>query len=275
MSIIERILKRIGYKFIGLIYLSKTIKLYRNYRNILFVVYSAGKTGSSTIFYTLLKYLPFNNIYHVHFLSDNWIKVRIPEEGKTNRDRNIVLANKVYKAINSRNWDKIYFITGARDPFRRSISEYFHNQDNKEIVKKTFEQLRNELQDYGTYISINWFHTDFCQYTNIDFESIIFDPVKGFVIINDKNVDYLIIRTDKISQNFIEAFKKITGFSIPELERVNERSNTTMANFYNTVIKQYFEDNDKIEEKINSEYSRKFFTNEELNGFSKKYSKKS
>ncbi len=273
MSIFERIIKRFFYKLYAALHLSTTYKNYRQFKDSIFVVYSPGKTGSSTIYYTLLKYLPFNHVYHVHFLSDEWIEKRIPGERKNKNDRNIVLAKKVYKALSKRDWKNVYYITCARDPYSRGISAYFHNHKKIEIERKSIENLRKEIQKYVTEISLNWFRSDYSNYTRIPFENINFDSQKGFIIMNKNISSYLILRTDKISSCFQDSFKQMTCFKIPKLEQVNKRSNTGIASIYNELKNYYFEDQENLEKKINSEFVVKFFSAEERKKLYEKYRK--
>jgi len=271
MSIIERILKRFFYKLYAVLHLRATLKNYRFFKNSIFIVYSHGKTGSSTIYYTLLKYLPFNHVHHVHYLSDEWIEGRIPNGKKSKNTRNIILTQKAYKAIYKKNWKKIYYITCARDPFTRGMSAYFHNEKQSAIRGKSVEGLRKEIQNYAVDISLNWFQTDYCQYTGIPFEEINFDNQKGYCIVKKNVTDYLIIRTDKISARFQESFKILTGFYLPDLEHVNKRSSTRVADIYNEMKDYYFEDRAILERKINSEFIAKFFSDKEKKVFYEKY----
>ena len=85
----------------------KSVNNLLNFSDTLFLVYSMGKTGSSSVYYTLMRDLPFNKVLHVHFLSDywyNWFADKTPNSNK--KVRNQILSDKAHKYINK----KKYFI---------------------------------------------------------------------------------------------------------------------------------------------------------------------
>ncbi len=99
-------------------------KLYQKYKNTLILIYSPGATGSSTIYYSLMKYFPYNKVLHVHFLSDYWLSIHTNEMYL--QKRNVYLTQVARKNISK--YKKVKIITLIRDPFSRSVSAYFHNK---------------------------------------------------------------------------------------------------------------------------------------------------
>jgi len=57
------------------------IKNYR-YRNQIFLVYTMGKVGYSIVYESLKQILPYNNIIHIHFLSEFMLQEELPKTNK-------------------------------------------------------------------------------------------------------------------------------------------------------------------------------------------------
>jgi hypothetical protein len=265
MTIFEKILYRIWFKLRGIMYFFKYIKRYFLFKDSVFIVYSAGKTGSSTIYYTLMKEFPFNRVFHVHFLSDYWIKEKIPQLDSP-KSRNIVLANKVYRYLSRHPEKKAKYITLVRDPISRGISAYFHNKQKREQARfKKDAVLRDEISNFAIEISCKWFETDFVPYMNFNIFSVPFDIARGFKIYNqDNNKEVLVIRTDRLNDAFSKAVREFSGVELRQLFVTNKRKMTIFSELYNKVKKSYYENGKSLDMKLNSSLVNHFFLKEEI-----------
>ena len=75
-------------------------RFYRGYKakDSIFLVYTYGKVGSSSIYNTIRERIYKANVFHVHFLGNCWLEEKLPD---TNKSANINVADEVlsfYKA---------------------------------------------------------------------------------------------------------------------------------------------------------------------------------
>ncbi|MCB0321832.1 MAG: hypothetical protein KDD60_12980, partial [Bdellovibrionales bacterium] len=93
------------------------------------LIYSMGKVGSSSIYYTLMRCFPFSRVHHNHFLSDEWIENRLPGTPFT---RNIRLARAAHADISKAKGEFLYIVL-MRDPVARDLSNIIQNYQNMSI----------------------------------------------------------------------------------------------------------------------------------------------
>jgi len=276
MDLYQKILYRILFKLNILLHLRKYISRYIQYKDTLFVVYSPGKTGSSTVYYTLMKEFPLNKVLHVHFLSDDWIEDRIPKQaGVTNKKvRNQVLAYKVYKALKKKK--KIKVITLIRDPFSRGVSAYFQNAALRNQAKsKDLESIRREIINYSKDVSLDWFQTDFNKFFNYNIFNYPFDKKQGTkrITIMDR-FEVLLLKTNQLRIKGKQEIEEFLGITIDSLLNVNKRDESSVADIYNKIRDYYYEEMDPFNEKFNSQFTQHFFDSDELESLRLKYLKK-
>ena len=273
MKLFNKLLYRINFKLNGLIKTRKSITNLYKYKDTLFLVYSMGKTGSSSVYYTLMRDLPFNKVLHVHFLSKYWYEWFSSKLSKSNKKaRNQILSDKAYKCIDSKN--KVVTITIIRDPFSRSISDYFHSNENI-IAKKTDTEIKNEIINsyYIQSNSLEWFEKDFNSYFQLDIYQKPFDKQKGWTVydIDNKN-KVLLIRIDVLTQSFKSAFSFLTGISINELFITNRREDDdSLSERYKLFKANYAEEKSSVDEKLNSKFVKHFFSEEQIEKLRLKY----
>ena len=65
---------------------------YLKQKNKVFLIYTMGKVGSTSVYNSLKKQLPFAKVFHVHFLSDFYLNEVLP---KTNHTWNIDNGRKI------------------------------------------------------------------------------------------------------------------------------------------------------------------------------------
>jgi len=232
-----------------------------------------GKTGSSSIYYTLMREFPYNKVLHAHFLSDFWYSWFQKQSGNSSKKtRNQRLSSLAKKYIKTKN--KVIIISIIRDPFSRSISDYFHSNKNN-VLNKTDTQIKKEILNsfYIQSNSIDWFEKDFNSFFQIDIFGLPFDTAKGYHIynLNDK-YQLLLIRLDVLTKSFREAFYSLTGISISNLFVTNRREDDKkLANRYKVFKENYTEDIDSVNKKLNSKFIRHFFTYSQIENFKNIY----
>jgi len=273
LKLVEKIKYRINFKLNGILKIRESIKNYFKYSDTLFLVYSMGKTGSSSIYYTLMRDLPFNKVLHVHFLSSYWYEWFSLKASKRNKkERNQILSDKAKKYISDKG--KVMTISIIRDPFSRSISDYFHSNKNF-ISEKTDTDIKNEISNsfYIQTNSLEWFEKDFNSYFKFDIYQKAFNKEQGWEIYDlDSKNRILLIRIDVLTQSFKTAFLSLTGININELFITNRREDDVMlSDRYKSFKANYGEERSSVDEKLNSKFVKHFFTDEQIEKLRAKY----
>lgn len=271
---LKKIYNRLSFKLIGLLYVQSYYKKRKELNGQDIVIYTLGKSGSSSIYYTLMKRYPFKKFFHVHFLSDYWIREVFPN---TPHVRNIHKAEEYFKYKNKHTDRKTKFITLVREPIGRDISGFFQNYRlmNIKIDKENFESILIQIKERGHDLALNWFDTDFKNFTGYDIFDIPFNKELGYQIyIIDDKTELLIIRTDKLSDVFVEAMQKYTSITFDKLYNFNISSSKSDGDLIEQVKSNYYEDNNSLEVVYNSKFMKYFFTDEEIDKYKQKWSKK-
>jgi hypothetical protein len=273
LKLSEKIVFRLKFKILGLLNLIKSMKLFFKYSDTLFIIYSMGKTGSSSVYYTLMKEFPFNKVLHTHFLSKlwyDWFSEQSPKNKK--KVRNQILSDIAHKYLIKKK--NVITITIIRDPFSRSISDYFHSNENK-LLNITDKQIMKEINEsyYIQSNSIEWFEKDYNSHFNLDIYSLPFDAARGWEVYDfDVKNKALIIRIDVLTSKFEDAFYSLAGYNIKGLFITNRREdNKLIAQRYKTFKSKYTEDKASVEQKLNSKFVQHFFSKNQINKFREKY----
>lgn len=270
---INKIRIRIWFKLRIIFALSTSIKRWKKYNNTVFLAYSLGKTGSTSIHYTLLKEFPLNRIFHVHTMNSGlWWK---------EYNKNFLLEKRVRRYLDKHPNRKVIIISLVRDPISRSISDYFHNIKRR----KDFIQTINEkklIEDITTFsdsflkMSIEWFDSDVKYFTGFDVYNQSFDINAGYkeYCVSEK-MKLLIIKTNCISK---KGAKALSEFLDEEIDSIYNRNITNdkklFKDIYLNVKMKYNEPKENIEAKLNNKFVRHFFSSEEIEILRHKYTRK-
>ncbi len=242
--------------------------------NDVFLIYSMGKVGSSSIYTSLKNQKRYSDIYHVHFLSNNWLDKILPELHESFHS-NIKLGYDILNFIEKHPQKKLRIITLVREPVMRGISDLFQNwrhlyDDIEEIDNtKLKERVENIKHDY----TLNWFDTEFLEYLNVDIYSLPFDKEKGYAIYDYDRFDILLIKLEALNEigasamaKFLAEEFKLSKANTSALKKTNEK--------YNFLKKNVKMDDTKLTNLYASKYVQHFYSENEIEGFKKTWSKK-
>ena len=266
----KKIKVRAQFKLAGLFNVLNTIEIYRQNSGFNFIVYSMGKVGSSSIYYSLMKHLPFSRVYHNHFLSPHWLEKVLPG---TKFTRDIRLGKSTLSRISSSDRLNLFIIT-VRDPVARDLSNIIQNYDKKniDIYNLTPTNLCAIISDEKHNFGRDWFDTEFKGYFGIDIKSVPFDKKLGYSIYDiDKNNRLLIVKLECLDSVFSEAIYKFCGLQIDELYTFNESAEKLEADLYNSLKSVYLLDDVALSELYSQEYLSHFYTYDELKEFSDRW----
>jgi len=246
----------------------KSIKRYLIFKNSLFLVYALGKTGSTSVQYTLIKEFPLNKVLHVHTLNSKfwW----------TEWNRNFLLEKKAKSSISKKKYKKIYIFTTIREPISWAISDYFQNQKSnpKLLSSKSTEEIIKEIRNYRRDIATTWFQNDFEKFTGKNIFEECFDKEIGYKILSiDNKIKCVIIKQSKLSQIGALSLSEFLNVKIDNLVTANKTENNTfLNNIYNNIKIIYKEKKDQLDMQVYSQYVQHFFDASEIKQIKNRYS---
>lgn len=241
----------------------------------LFLIYSMGKVGTTTVYSLLKAQHPEYPIIQVHFMSDHWVKDILPKLD-AGFHANISIAEEAYELIATHPNHRLKIITMVREPMLREVSDIFQNFREifnvSTVSDLSFSQLRDYLDNCEHKFCLNWFENEFRSYVDFDVYNHYFDKIRGYSICRTSKADILIIRTESMNDSLVVGMHKFCGLKI----KLNGSSNTTEQKegkeLYFKLVKEYTPTLEKLKLLYNSRLVRHFYTEAEIDGFIKRWS---
>ena len=110
------------------------------------------------------------------------------------------------------------------------------------------------------------------QIFDIDVYQTQFDPDKGYAIVEQNNVSLLVIRLESLNQSYRSAFNEFLSISNFELQPQNVAADKTYDKIYREFQKRLRLPDSYIQRMYNSRYAKHFYSAEELERFTAKWS---
>lgn len=220
----------------------------------LILIYQPGKVGSRSLYWSLKDYGKY--VLHSHVLSGT------EQEGDTLQK---LLEQKSAKVISL-----------VREPLARRISEMWQNipSVNRYSAEVDFEEIEQfYFQEGFEYREFKWFHRELESVLGINVYDYPFDKEKGYTIIQKNNIELLMMQVEQL--NFLEAV--IGSFiGIPDFRLQNK--NISREKRYRFAYQAYINEFKMPQERLRqiyyeNPYMNFFYTEEEINGFYKKWLK--
>lgn len=252
--------------------LDKKIKKKLLNDNTIYLIYTMGKVGSTTVYNTLKKKKPYADIFHAHFLSQNWLEVILPKRNRLFH-RNIKIGKNILSFIKNNPQKKIKVITLVREPVIRSLSDLFQNWKTtfEDIENVDIKELQSHIEKVNYDYTLNWFDTEFFEYLNIDIYKQGFNTQKGYEIYSFDNLEILCLKLESLNKIGRVAFNEFLGEDIV-LDTANKSSDKKGKEQYEH-LKQVISINKEIlSELYTSKYVTHFYSPTEINSFIKKWS---
>lgn len=234
------------------------------------IILTPGKTGSSSVYYTLKKVFKMYNVFHVHYLTSN--SIDNAKQNHLSSDRKslplhlIVSELLLNKIKNYKGTLKI--ITILREPISRSISSFFQNIDfhknsleesnliiNESMALEVIErQISRSVDDVN-----NWINLEIKENFNIDIYENRF-PNKKYIIFKNQNVELLLLKVEDLDCVFENATKEFfnlrKGLS---LINYNISSEKYYSNQYKTIKNKIKLTNENMDKILTSKYVLHFY----------------
>ena len=241
------------------------------------LVYTMGKVGSTSIYYSLKKIFKWKVIFIHRMIKENieeYNKVFIDSNLKPHRSK---IGELFLKKIDSKN---VKIITLIREPIGRNISDFF--QDLPVYLKNyTMVDYYNDqdiidqfMSNYPHDIPLNWFDNEFFATTKIDVFNSHFDTEKKFCHLKKEDVEVLLIRVDledEEKEKLINDFLQLKEFKI-------ERHNVASAKYYSFKYKSFLKNctfnKEYITKMLDSKYCKHFYSEKEINSLKLRFENK-
>lgn len=238
-----------------------------------------AKVGSLSVYTSLKEYLPKTAIFHTHNL----------DVDKAKSDINYCFENGIYPGSRSPVFliqNQIIYIQRPfkiislfRDPIDRNISAFFDAFElyigvKPEVYSGSLEQLEDLFHKYLPYTyPLIWFDDIFLNDIGIDVYKYAFDPELGYIKIEEKGKEVLIMNCyldDVLKEKQIAKFCKSKKF---KLENTNITDNKPSRNLYKS-FKDFIKfEKSYLEECYDSKYARHFFSELQRNEAMKRWLK--
>ncbi len=240
------------------------------------LVYSMGKVGTTSVYLFFKRQHPEIPVFHLHFLSDYWVNEKLPGL-PPEFHINIKVAGEVKAALARMPGHRIQIITMVREPLVREISDIFQNWQGlfgiQSISELSEEKLRNYLDAHDHEYVLNWFDTEFKAWTGFDIYSVPFDKKKGYGIYKTAKADILCIKTEQIDSCIEKAMMEFTGLKMVTQRSANTSSTKEGKELYGKLVQQYKAPAEKMKVLYGSRYVRHFYSDEEIAGFVRRWSR--
>lgn len=241
-----------------------------NEKNI-YLIYSMGKVGCTTIYRSLEKEFPSADVFRVHFLSDNYLNNILPSRHKSFHN-NITLGKNILSHIAKNPESRIKIITMTREPVERAISDLFQNWEHlyDDIENVPFNVLKQRIESLNHNYTLNWFDVEFKEYLNFDIYKHHFSIGRGYEIYSFGKYDILCMKLEKLDSIADLAFDEFLGQKI-NLSNRNSSQYKKGKDAYSFLKSQVKIDKDVLMNVYNSKYVRKFYSKNEIDGFVDKW----
>ena len=234
------------------------------------IVYQPAKVGSSTICSTL-NAANIENV-HIHYLMDNSVKIKeLPKDFvDLFTQYSAILREKI---LNSK--ENVKIITLVREPISRAASWFMEWFDKDCVVRETDYKIDVALSEFvKTQLESNyefeWFDKEIKELTGIDIFMYPFDKEKGCSWIKVKNIEILILKMEKISDN-LDMLESFVGCKL-KLQSANVGLQKHYKYIYEELRKNFRISKEDIEKHyIQNSKLNHFYSLEEKNGFLEKW----
>lgn len=237
------------------------------------LIYQPEKVGSTSVWNALQK-AKVSSV-HLHYLFHN-----IEEYYKLTNGFDGICEGFFKQIVQTiMNREEVKIITLVRDPIARALSLFMQRfwrscvtiECDENIGKVADDFVHEQLESNFEFI---WFDKEIKALTGINIYEYPFDKEKGYGIIEKDNVKILIIKMENLDDN-ISKIEEFVGISSIELLKENVGENKYYKYIYEGIKKNFVISKSMLESQyIHNQYLNHFYTDEEKDGFFRKWEKK-
>lgn len=234
----------------------------------IYLIYTMGKVGSSSIYQSIKKQFPFADVYHIHHLSDYWLNEVLPNRPHKSSRANIPIGKEAVRFIKRNPHKRLKVITLTREPVVRSISDLFQNWRRifDDIDKVDDIKLKNHIESLDYEYATNWFDSEFFKFLNIDLYQLPFDKDQGYEIYELDNADVCCIKLERLNEVGPKVLKDFLDMDL-NLFTANKSADKKGKNKYQFLKENVKIDNSVLNKLYTSKYIQHFYTAAEIAKF--------
>lgn len=210
------------------------------------VVYTIGKTGSSTVLATLARHVPHRPVYQVHHLQPE--RVARSERHYRSLPRPVATGHVVAAQYLSQHrpptaddpWD---VITLVREPVAQDVSVFFQvgerrgffrlDDDGRLAEPGSVDELVERFRTWRDHEDdVRWFDEDFAPSLGIDVYATPFDPGAGLARCDGDRARVLLLRNEDLRRVGPAALGDFLGIEPPSLVAANVGAEKRYADVY-------------------------------------------
>lgn len=163
----------------------------------------------------------------------------------------------------------------VREPIARNVSAFFEvlefylegNDVNNITIQELYDIYQEKLPHNYPLV---WFDNEIKKYLDIDIYSYPYELYKKYIHINRGSIDLLVLRTDAVEGDKLEALSSITKMEIKAIPRLNVSDKKYYSKKYDQFVSQAFP-LEYINQMLDSTYAKHFYTSSELTTLRKKW----
>jgi hypothetical protein len=245
------------------------------------VIYQPSKVGSTTVIHHMLNHYGLKKGDGIWCPSDN-------EKYPLNKDIQLFHTHTLFdmpeglkeKVLGD---DEVYFICLTREPISRNMSGFFEPKQFHPVSGEPFGELSDgQIETFKTEFinkfnhlgGIEWFDTEFLNMGLGDLYNLPFNKDVGYSIHENGNKKLLLIRMEDINGKLNKALTEFIGDTFDSEIKINNSSdNREYKEGYNRFKKTITIPKNILDSVYNTEHTKFFYTEEEINEFYKKWEK--
>lgn len=245
------------------------------------VIYSIGKTGTSTIRASLKAAKLKRPLFHVHHLTEASIKEALrfqehrPNKPSATLRQSIFLAKQLASKPDhvQKRWDVISLV---RDPVACAISAYFQSIDRWfPSLSANFREGRIDipvliqtfLDEYSHDWPLSWFDKQINQSLGVNVYQSEFDWDKGYCIYRGDFANILVLRLENINSCAKTALDAFLNTANIELVNANVSESKDYAQIYQRFKTEICLPESYLERMYSSRLAQHFYSPAEIAGF--------
>ncbi len=249
-------------------YLNKWLAKFKQKQPLL--IFQMGKVGSRSIARAVQRMKRWQ-VIHIHQLNME----TLGELKRSYRQRGLDLPGHISESEYVHNQMlskgiKLKIITAVREPIARNFSAFFQNldffdgRDSRSAELPVDHYINEFIRDYPHEVPLKWFDMQMNRPLGIDVYRYPFPHHPGYQIIRDNGHEVLVLRCESTDAVKKEGLIRFLGVDPGEIPRVNIGTRKSYADIYSAFKHQIRLPESYIQRMCESEYTRHFYTEEEI-----------
>ncbi len=235
----------------------------------LILVYSKGKTGTTTVFDTI-RGAGKNNVFQLHTLNEATISERKLSYRKTKAlypsafINSLYLKRKLVGIMEAKK--KIEIVTVVRDPLAITLSSFFQNKEKHYRRELSSVEILDVLRE-SEIENGKWFDSELLQQFGFNIFEKDFNKSAGYHIYENDNVRLLVVKLEMVNETLTQALSSFFAIEEMDLIKSNQMQDKSYRELYTTVKNNFRFKETELKEMYNTRYMNQFYSQSEIQVF--------